>query len=243
MDTIRITTSQNIDIDYEFAGLGERILAYLIDFGILIILLISGMILENMVPSIKIKDISIITFIWLLIYALYDIVCETCFNGQSLGKRIMKIKVISLDGSQPTIGQYVMRWLFRIVDFSITAMLGALISTVVTQKKQRIGDIAAGTALIRTHPRTAFHQVAFAPVEEGYQPIFSEAIRLSNAEVVLIHQVINNVKRTDNFPLLHQMAVRLKQHLNIVAPQGMDDQLFLETLIKDYNYANVTIEA
>ncbi|MFD2161278.1 RDD family protein [Paradesertivirga mongoliensis] len=244
MHTIRITTPQNIDIDYEYAGLGERILARLIDLGVFFVLFLAAAASEGVFHQFDnlFKGFPIAMAFWLLLLAFYDLICEAFFNGQSVGKRIMKIKVISLDGSQPSFGQYLMRWLFRIVDFGITFQLGALVSVVLTEKNQRIGDLVAGTTLIRTHPRTNFNQVAFAPVDENYQPVFQEASQLRNSEIVLIHEVIENVRRSDNFPLLYQTAARLKQHLNIVAPYGMDDLAFLETLVKDYNYAAVREE-
>lgn len=244
MHTIRITTSQNIDIDYEYAGLGERILARLIDIGILFVLALAAAASEGVFHRFDnlLKGIPIAMVLWFLLLAFYDLISEAFFNGQSVGKRVMKIKVISLDGCQPSFGQYLMRWLFRIVDFGITVQLGALVSVVLTEKNQRIGDLVAGTTLIRTHPRTDFNQVAFAPVDDSYQPVFQEASQLRNSEIVLIHEVIENVRRSDNFPLLYQTAARLKQHLNIVAPYGMDDLAFLETLVKDYNYAAVREE-
>ena len=82
-------------------------------------------------------------------------------NGQSVGKRILKIKVISLDGSQPSIGQYFIRWLFRLVDFALTAQVGGLICVAVSKNKQRIGDIVAGTTLIKTVPYTQLDHMLF----------------------------------------------------------------------------------
>src|ERR1700744_2524506 len=122
MQTIKITTSQNIDIDYEVAGLGERILARLIDLAIFFLIYILGLSIGSLANWFTGENVTII--IAIIIYAVllvfYDLIFEIFMNGQSIGKRIMKIKVISLDGGQPRIGQYFMRWMFRIVDFLIT---------------------------------------------------------------------------------------------------------------------------
>ncbi|RYE17506.1 MAG: RDD family protein, partial [Sphingobacteriaceae bacterium] len=143
MQTIKITTSQNIEIDYEVAGLGERIVARIIDYGIFILIIIA-------IASVSVMGIGLSTqvnffgslfgiayIIWLFAFIFYDLICEVFFNGQSAGKRIMNIKVISLDGARPSLGQYVIRWLFRIVDFLITFQLGGLISVILTKNKQR----------------------------------------------------------------------------------------------------------
>lgn len=236
MQTIKITTSQNIEIDYEVAGLGERIVARIIDFGIFILILIAGVALAALSGSVMQR----VTFfgyafiglyiVWLLGLVFYDLVCEVFLNGQSVGKRIMKIKVISLDGARPSFGQYVIRWLFRIVDFLITFQLAGLISVIFTKNKQRIGDLAAGTTLVTTHPRTNVDQIAFAPVTTDYIPVFKEVNQLADRDVVLIHEVI----QSRNQVLIRQMANQIKTHLSISSK--FDDLYFLETVVKDYNF-------
>lgn len=242
MQTVRITTSQNIDIDYEIAGLGERVLGRLIDLALLTVLLLASLILYKWLEVGSVAGFQIIFIIGFTLFAFYDLLCESIFNGQSLGKHLMKIKVISLDGCPPTLGQYLMRWLFRIVDFLLTLQVGAVIAVVLTEKSQRLGDIVAGTTLVSTKPRTNIQHLAFAPVSADYKPMFLEAGRLNHFEVALIHEVINNVKKSDNFPLLHATATRFKRHLNIVSPAGMGDLDFLEILIADYNFAETSIE-
>lgn len=237
MQTIKITTSQNIEIDYEVAGLGERIVARIIDFGIFILILIAGVTVAYITGDLLPRSGSVFSYIfvglyisWLVCLVFYDLVCEVFLNGQSVGKRIMKIKVISLDGARPSFGQYVIRWLFRIVDFLITFQLAGLISVIFTKNKQRIGDLAAGTTLITTHPRTDVNQIAFAPVTADYIPVFKEVNQLADRDVVLIHEVI----QSRNQVLIHQMANQIKTHLGISSK--FDDLYFLETVVKDYNF-------
>lgn len=242
MQTIRITTSQNIDIDYEIAGLGERILAWLIDFCIFFLILILT-IMINFILNGHFGNIVIgaVFIVYLVLYVFYDLVCEIFMNGQSVGKRVMKIKVISLDGGQASIGQYLLRWLFRVVDFTITSGACALITAAVTNKSQRVGDLVAGTVLIRTEPRTDIGAIAFAPNQENYEPVFQEVTQLNDKDIVLIHEVITSYIKSGNTVVLYNTAAKLKQVLNINTQ--MDDMFFLQTLIKDYNHlASVTGE-
>ncbi len=241
MQTIRITTSQNIDIDYEVAGLGERILARLIDLAILVLLFFMGLIFGSITGIFSGPGsdtiIGVLAIIFSVIMIFYDLVFEIFMNGQSIGKRIMKIKVISLDGSQPSVGQYLLRWLFRIVDFLIIEPgLVALIAAAVSEKPQRIGDMVAGTMLIRTVPRTQMNSIVFMPAYDGYQPIFKDAGSLTDRDIELIHEVINNYMKTGNNMIVYNMAVRVKEHLNVIIPNGMNDMLFLQTIIKDYSH-------
>jgi uncharacterized RDD family membrane protein YckC len=239
MQTIRITTSQNIDIDYEVAGLGERIVARLIDLAIFFLIFILGLFILGFTASVNHSDVGtvIIITIYAILFVFYDLLFEVFMNGQSIGKRIMKIKVISLDGGQPRFGQYLLRWLFRIVDFAlIEPGLIALIIAAVSEKPQRIGDMVAGTMLIRTVPRTKMDNIVFMPMYDGYQPVFKEAGQLTDKDVELIHEIINAYMKTGNNVVVYNMALRVKEHLHITPPNGMNDMLFLQTIIKDYNH-------
>src|ERR1700761_3904377 len=154
MGVIVVQTAQNIEIEYEIGGLGERILARLIDFAVFIPFVIALFI----AAAAQMDNIALGIFgvVLVLIYAFYDLVFEVFFNGQSIGKRVMKIRVISLDGARPKFSQYLLRWLFRLVDFSMTGAVCALICAAVTKNGQRLGDIVAGTALVKTKPRTQY---------------------------------------------------------------------------------------
>ena len=238
METVKVNTSQNIDIDYPVAGLGERIVARLIDMGLFIILIIMLFFAIGMNGLLRGGDIF--SFIPLIIYVVgfvfYDLLCEIFMNGQSIGKRIMRIKVISLDGAQPSIGQYLIRWVFRIVDFTITQWLGALISVAVTENKQRIGDIVAGTTLIKTMPRTQFQHIAFHPSEEEYTPVLNGVEQLTDRDIELIHEVLNTFYKTRNQDLIYQVASKVYQIIGTDAySKELNEVEFLQTVIKDYN--------
>ncbi len=239
MNTIRITTSQNIDIDYEVAGLGERIVARLIDMAIFLVIFIAGLVTITFVPAFQGSDVvlGLAVMIYLVLLVFYDLVFEIFMNGQSVGKRIMKIKVISLDGSQPRIGQYLMRWLFRIVDFLVLEPgVIALVIAALSEKPQRLGDIVAGTMLIRTSPRNRADSIVFQPMYDGYQPVFAQAGQLTDRDIELISEIISAYIKTGNNMVVYNMAVRVKEHLNITPPSGMNDMLFLQTIIKDYSH-------
>lgn len=237
METVKVNTSQHVDIDYPVAGLGERIAARLIDlaffFGLYICFLIIGFTFGN--------GRNEFIFLPMLIllgggYVFYNLICEVFMSGQCIGKRVMKIKVISLDGGQPTLGQYFIRWIFRIADFVLTLQVGGLLFIVFTENKQRIGDLVAGTTLIKTIPRTKFEHIAFHPVEEGYVPVFLQVHQLSDRDVELIHEVIAAFYSTANFELVHVMSVKVAGIISVNPPRYENELDFLNTVIKDYNY-------
>jgi len=245
MDIIKISTAQNIDIDYEIAGLGERIAARCIDLGIFLVIGIITLILMGVAQmAMSGNSALVILFIFLGIFAFYDLVCEITMDGQSLGKKVLRIKVISIDGSQPSLGQYVFRWLFRIIDFGLGGGVVALVAVAVTINHQRLGDVLAKTTLIKTKPRTAFTNVAFSfNLPEEYDPQFKEVLHLNDRDIELIHEVLTGYYQTGNADLIYAMAAKTKAHIFVTIPSGMNELQFLEAVLKDYNHltANMSV--
>jgi len=236
METVKVNTSQHVDIDYPVAGLGERVAARLIDLGIFFALYIVFLLV-----TLNLRSSSSIVIVMMVVlfgggYVFYNLLCEIFMDGQSVGKRVMKIKVVSLDGGQASFGQYFIRWIFRLVDFVITGQVGGLICIAVSEKKQRIGDIVAGTTLIKTIPRTSFENIAFHPVEDGYVPVYPNVHQLSDQDVELMHEVIHTFYKTANFELIHVMSAKVAGLIGSPIPRYEDELIFLNTVIKDYNH-------
>jgi uncharacterized RDD family membrane protein YckC len=251
MQTVRIRTSQNIEIDYEVAGLGDRILARMIDAGVFtglfyivyyIIILFYLSIFRDLQSGSGVPTaLIVIAIVYTLLYTFYDLAAEVFFNGQSVGKYAMKIKVVSLDGSRPTLGQYLLRWVFRLLDFGITGGVAALISVAVSENKQRIGDIVAGTTLIKTKPATSLADLYFGLPDEDYEPLFPQVSALTDIDITLVYDVITNFKRTGNSSLVYELTKKVIEYLGIAIPQTMNDYEFLQTIGKDYS--SVTAKA
>ncbi|WP_449439936.1 RDD family protein [Pedobacter steynii] len=237
METIQVNTSQHVAIDYPVAGLGEQVAARLIDLAAFIVVGVLLLLLTGLTATSQSTVVMIsIWSVYGACFVFYPLISEIFMNGQSIGKKLMKIKVISLNGSQASLGQYFIRWLFRLVDFLLTAQMGGLICIAITENKQRIGDIVAGTTLIKTVPRTNFNHIAFHPVEEEYTPVFAYADQLSDRDAELIHEVISTFYKTNNADLIYTMSERISAHLAIKIPAGMNELDFLKTVIKDYRY-------
>lgn len=233
MESIKINTAQNIDIDYPVARIGERAAAWLVDTGIFILALILFLfVLATLPKGFSVISISLMVFI----YTFYDLACEIFMNGQSIGKKILKIRVISLNGAQASLGQYFIRWIFRLVDCLLTGWVGGLVCIAVSENKQRIGDMVAGTILIKTEARTKLNEVAFIPPTQNYEPVFNNVGLLSDSDLALIHEVVATYYKTRNPNLVYQMALKVKDLLQSDIPQGMNELSYLETVVKDYNF-------
>ena len=235
MSTIRIQTTQHTELEYTLAGVGDRLIAYLID---LLLYMTYGIGL-----AVVMMNTSLLNFwngAWVIVLILpilfYQLLCEIFMNGQSIGKRIRSIRVISLDGNQPSIGQYLIRWLFRIVDDMIGTGVVAIVSISLSEKAQRLGDMLAGTTVVRTKTSTVFDDTLFMEADGAHEPVFPQVIRLKDRDVNMLKEVIRRV-RTDperHQSLLDKAASRTREVL------GVDTNLspldLLETVIRDYNH-------
>lgn len=235
MDTINVKTSQHIDIDYPVAGVGERLAASLIDMAIFWVLYIIG-IMTALFLSIPFSGYPTIIILSILgaCFFFYSLVCEIFMNGQSIGKKILKIKVISLDGGQPNIGQYAIRWLFRIIDVYTTGVIG-LLSIIISDNKQRIGDIVAGTTLIKTVASTPIEHVTYQ-IPQEYTPVFNTVDLLTDRDIGLIYEVLDTYYKTQNPDLIYTTAAKVNELLHLTLPEGMNELVFLQTILKDYSY-------
>lgn len=234
MDKILIGTAQNVTIEYEIAGVGERILATIFDFLIIsgYITLIAFLHLINLINPVYI-GVPAMWSIASIPIMFYNLSCETFLDGQSFGKKLRKIKVVKVDGTEAGISNFLLRWLFRIIDVLPYGVV-ATITIILNKKGQRLGDMAAGTTVIKIRESTVKAPIPIETNEENYTPVFNEAIQLTDKDIVLINQALQ-AKGSENYhKILGILATKLKSHLNIVTKKYHED--FLTTLVKDFNY-------
>ena len=230
METIRVRTTQNVFIEHPIASLGDRMLAYLIDALILTA--------YNFLCFFILEEYTFSTTVSVLIisvpFLLYHPVFEILMNGQSPGKRQMRIKVVSLDGSSPTIGAYLMRGLFRLVE--VFALRGALASVTIAAsgKGQRLGDVAAGTSVVKlVRQEATSSDTVFASAEEGYEPSFPQAAQLNDHDLSTIYEALEVSRDTGNSVPVTLLTDKVKSVLGIES--DLPPVKFMYTIIKDHN--------
>jgi uncharacterized RDD family membrane protein YckC len=105
-----IITGQYVRIEQTAASLGDRIVARLIDYLLLFAYVSSmGMLVATMKD--QWSDLKETILVWLVFLptVFYSFLCETFFHGQTLGKRLRHIRVVNVNGSQPTMGALLLR--------------------------------------------------------------------------------------------------------------------------------------
>ena len=237
MKTIEIQTSQNVTIQYELAGLRDRFIAFLIDS---IIIFISIMILSIMIQIVSDGTSGNYLYFILIIPILffYHLAFEIFNNGQSIGKKLVSIKVVKLNGKQPSTEDYVMRWLLRLVDITSTmgAMAAILISS--TERRQRLGDILAGTSVVRLKPgyNIGLNDILKIQSLDNYTPTYPDVVKFTDEDMITVKTALDRYSKYPNHA--HKKAI-----LNLV--KKVADQLelsrlpsnqiqFLKTIINDY---------
>lgn len=232
MQTIRVRTTQNVFIEYPLASIGDRILGYLLDRVILILFSIAvvAVLLNAEVEEEYVWLISL-GFPWLF----YSLLFEIFMNGQTPGKRVLKIQVVRLDGTPPTIGDYLMRWIFSFVDFYILSGALAVIIIAFGGKGQRLGDVVAGTSVVKLieHSQITTQDV-FVPIETNYTPTFTRVTELSQKDIDLIQRALEVNRDQGNIQPVTIIAEKIKALLNIQT--DMPPVKFLYTIIKDYQH-------
>lgn len=233
MQKVGIQTTQNVLIDYEVAGLGDRIGAYLLDS------LLTGTYFVGLVYfNAQVQELPTWANILLILPPfLYHLLCEIFLNGQSLGKRQLNLKVVRLDGTQPGLGSYLLRWLLRPVDIWIYGSV-AIITILLNGRGQRLGDLAAGTTVVKYQPHQHnFEQQLYQPLqEEEYKPQFPQVSRLSEQDVALIRETLRSYRLSGNTQPVKVMSDKAQQLLDIQT--DMPPLKLLHTLVKDYEHTS-----
>ena len=238
MKTIQIVTPQNVLIEHELASVILRAIAFAVDqVAIILFVVFAYVFAEILGMSGAMADMFFYVFV-LPIYFLYSLIFEWRNYGQTLGKMMIGLKVRRLDGNEIGFTEAATRWMMRIVDIFATAgsLAALLISS--TERGQRLGDILAGTMVIRQVPgnSVSLDQLLNINTKENYQPVYPQVQRLKEEDVVLIKQTL---VRSSKYPNdAHKTAVntlvKKLEGLLEISSDKMSQQEFLRTLIKDY---------
>lgn len=242
MEKIKISTSFNIELEFETPEFHKRLFAWLIDLSILMAyFLIFNSLLNSFSAVHKPSDndtpflynLSAVYLVLLVPLLTYHLFFELIMNGQSIGKKVIGIKVIGEDGGRPALHQYLIRWLTRPFDFLFFGLIG-LLTVVLSKKNQRLGDMAAGTLVIKTKIKTNIEDTVFFELDDEYKPRFKEVMRLSDRDMNTIKGVLNNSRHYNNFDVAVRISEKIRNVLNIT--EYVEPVEFLEILLKDYNF-------
>ncbi len=265
MKSLQIKTAQNVNISFALANVGQRLLAFVVDnvvkFGYfyLILLIFDFNAINNIAgDSWTQRAVSILIFLPITFYTLY---CEILLHGQTLGKKLLHIKVINLDGFKPSVSDFAIRWFLRIVDFNLFILLlvffnqntddevfetlvgllffmGKLVGLlliVFTTKNQRFGDLIANTTVIYLKDNTKFSDTILENITATYKPTYPSVIKLSDNDARIIKATFINAKKNNDFKTLIKLRSKIIEVTQIQSIHKSDTE-FIDTVLKDYNF-------
>lgn len=229
MSTIKIQTTQNVALEYEVASVGDRVLAALIDSAIYLAWYMGSILI---MASLQASG-TVMALVILLPMVFYHLVCEIFLNGQSIGKHARDLKVLKLNGRPATLSDYLLRWVFRPIDIAFCFGVVAMITIAANGKGQRLGDLAAGTTVVRLKRKRQTRPLV-PPYDEGYTVVFPEVAVLSDKDVALIQKLFRKSRQYQNEELQEKLAARIKTLTGIVTDMPEED--FIRAVLKDHHH-------
>jgi len=242
MDTISLETSQNVTIEYELAGIWERILAFFIDTVILYAYLILVFLLFAFGDSEELLGNDIALFFYLIVtlpvWLGYHLFCETIFSGQSIGKMALKIKVVKNDGQQMDMSDYSMRWMFRIIDIMLSFGLIGVVAIMSSWRNQRIGDMVGDTSVIKLNPNNKIFIKDILAIKKKMSHVitYEGVVKFTEDDMLLLKNALERAKINPNDyyrKLLAELARKICDQLDIKDVPKKRTK-FLKTILNDY---------
>lgn len=236
MKQIEIKTSDRISIQFSLAELKDRALAFLLDSVILyaFIFILISIRLANGSQDIE-RFLLLVIF---PIFIFYSLLSELILRGQSIGKMAMAIRVVKLNGQYASPQDYLIRWLFRWLDLWLSFFVIGSILINSSKYNQRLGDILAGTTLIKLKQQQNIGLDEILKIEDqsNYEAKYPQVTQLNDEDMVLVKRTLLRNEKHQNLAhskLVSKLAERLQKELNIDRIEESEKD-FLNRLIKDY---------
>lgn len=230
MEYVEIKSSHNIVLQFQLASPFERVVSTIIDYFLLLLFFF-------FINITFIDNNNLIPYIGITIFSVYHPTMEFLWNGQSVGKKIMGIQVIALDGKPVTLKSYILRWVFRVLEVVATLGTMAVVAIAVSGKNQRVGDFFADTTVIRIRNQSQYSINNLEKLENIERKItFPEIIKFNDEDMLLVKYTLERLNQntsTTTIQFALKVADKIKEELNI-KESGMSLKTFLTTALEDY---------
>lgn len=232
----QFVTPEAVSVDVDVAGLGSRMIAALIDSAIQLALLILLGLAFSELGLEGVSGAAVALGAVLLLFWGYFFVFEGMWGGRTPGKRAQRIRVVRADGQPVGWIQVAIRNLLRLVDALPTAYGIGSLSILLTRRSQRLGDLAAGTLVVRERP---------APLPRPF-PVPAEAVAaaraidttaVTDAEYSVIRSFLerrSGLVEAAREPLAAQLAAMIRGKVGGAGAWVGSDEALLEAIAASY---------
>ena len=234
-------TPEAVVLELPTAGVATRAFARLVDLVVqLIVAAVGGWILGFLFP-IGLSPVLVGLLLVVVVLLVVPIAMEVVSNGRSVGKSMFGLRAVGADGSPVTTRQSMVRGLVGLVDFYATLGFLATVTAMFSVSCQRAGDMAAGTVVIRSRPRTSIDvPVAFHP-PPGYELYVStlDVGALDEEDFSLIRAFLLRVKELGPHArrdLAMELAEGVRARIRHTLPAAIDPELFLVCVASAFQY-------
>jgi uncharacterized RDD family membrane protein YckC len=255
---ITLQTPESVELEFTLAGIGNRAYALLIDYVVLGLILIGSLIFWSIFSfqlygviedwlgnnnQLELWLIAISILISFFIYVGYFVFFEAVWQGQTPGKRYVKIRVIRDDGRPIGLQQSTLRALLRPIDD--TFFLG-LFLIVLSRQEKRLGDLVAGTVVIQEEQAVVS---ATFPVSEQAQSLANQLqteadiSRLLPEDFAVIREYLQRsgaMTSQAKAELSRQLAHQVKEVIALEKAPKVTAHLFLEAVYLAYQQQSPT---
>jgi uncharacterized RDD family membrane protein YckC len=232
-DRITIATPEGIELQIVLAGAASRFIACVIDLVVQLALVVLAAVaaLGLLGGGVGTALFAMASFAALY---LYDVLFEVLASGRTPGKRVTHLRVVRERGTPVDLPASAIRNLLRLIDFLPTAYLVGLASILITERNQRLGDLAAGTLVIRDAGRRKDPAPAAGPAsaQGGLDSSGWDVSAVGVDELVAVRRFLERRESLDR-GARQELAHRLEQGLLAKvagAPAGLSAEGFLEEL-------------
>jgi len=265
MKRLQIKTAQNVNINFTLANVGQRLLAFGIDnllkFAYLYFAFtfLDFKLFESTYSgdSWSLRAIDVMIFLPVTFYSLYS---ELLLGGQTVGKKLLQLKVINIEGFKPSTTDFVIRWFLRVVDFNLFMLLFVYVSSLgldneigllwllflfgkmigffmilFTNDNQRLGDFVANTVVIYMKDDVKFSETILENISNKYIPTYPNVIKLSDNDARIIKNTYQSAIKFDDFKTLIKLRSKIQEVTKIKSVHNSDKE-FIDTVLKDYNF-------
>jgi uncharacterized RDD family membrane protein YckC len=226
MQTLTSRTGQNRPAQATTAGLGDRLLAFIVDAFILTAYTI---IVTTALITADVEAVWTWVIFVIVPLCFYSLICEIAMGGQSPGKRAMRLRVVSLEGDPVSAGQSFIRWAFLIVGLYFFSGVIAAVIIFVNKKGQRLGDIVAGSKVVKI--------MDHAVVGESHVVTIPSVRLLEMHDIELIQRALNAQRDFENPTPVLIVSEKIKSMLGVASELPPSE--FLSTIVKDFKHLSL----